>query len=41
MKAEEDLVIGLIVLEVDGVRQLEKIRNRIQMVDGVMSVDRE
>lgn len=41
MKAEEDLIVGLVVLEVDGVRQLDKIRNRILMVDGVISVERE
>ena len=41
MKAEEDLIVGLIIMEVDGVRQLEKIRNRLLMVDGIISVERE
>ncbi len=41
MKAEEDLIVGLIIMEVDGVKQLDKIRNRLLMVDGVISVERE
>ncbi len=41
MKVEDDLVAGSVIVQVDGVRQLERLRKRLLQVEGVLSVERE
>ncbi|MCF7905152.1 MAG: bifunctional (p)ppGpp synthetase/guanosine-3',5'-bis(diphosphate) 3'-pyrophosphohydrolase, partial [Candidatus Marinimicrobia bacterium] len=41
MKVDGDVVTGLFVIEVEGVKQLERIKSKLLASDGVISVDRE
>jgi len=41
MKVDGDVVTGLFIIEVEGVKQLERIKSKLLASDGVISVERE
>jgi uncharacterized protein with ACT and thioredoxin-like domain len=41
MKVDGDVVTGLVIIEVEGVKQLDKLKTKLLASDGVISVERE
>ena len=41
MKVDGDVVTGLVILEVEGVKQLDRLITRLMQEDGIISVERE
>ncbi|MCF7822539.1 MAG: bifunctional (p)ppGpp synthetase/guanosine-3',5'-bis(diphosphate) 3'-pyrophosphohydrolase [Candidatus Marinimicrobia bacterium] len=41
MKVDGDVVTGLVIIEVEGVKQLDKLKSKLLASEGVISVDRE
>ena len=41
MKVDSDLVTGLVIIEVEGVKQLDRVKTKLLASDGVISVERE
>ena len=41
MKVDGDVVTGLVIIGVEGVKQLDRIKSKLLASDGVISVERE
>ncbi len=41
MKVDGDVVTGLVIIEVEGVKQLDRIKSKLLASDGIISVERE
>ncbi len=41
MKVENDLIVGIVIVEVEGVKQVDRLMSRLMTIKGVISVERE
>jgi GTP diphosphokinase / guanosine-3',5'-bis(diphosphate) 3'-diphosphatase len=41
MKVDGDVVTGLVIIEVEGVKQLDRLKSKLLASEGVISVERE